>query len=759
MDSILDGGVNLVAVQLKLNACEHGDDTANENGLSVQKAKRSALRHAMQLISHSSTERIAWDLFLAVLTVLVVLFIPVKMGFDWKLNGSPLIVERTIDYIFLFDVCLNFRTSYEDEGGSWVGWHARPICLRILRLNKRTPIQFATPPPRNPSSVKLPNPDLIMTPLQDTNEEVTNSRKIAMRYLKGWFWIDLISSIPFPESDEIDPNMAKSLKFVRVLRILKLARVVRLMRLDLDFLTQYINPFVLRLYKLLLIFFVVQHFLACIYWKVSIETCSALKGKCPEELYDDAHGQNLDDLFTGTGEYGLEQFACGWEHCQFSPPPVFEPKDESDMVATWDRYLVAITWSILAAQGGITLEQPTHMLQTFTVMCTMVVGLLVDAVLIGSIAQVLADQNAKQRAKSDFLERVNAAMLSHGVPKSLKTVIRDYNKYLWDNGYGQDQQEDEVLFSNLPSEIRRQYELVKKRKMIRDMPIIQAIQGSTNKAIFVDALELAIHMPGERIIKQGEIGNEMYFLIRGKCTAYDENESSAMYLRTMLAGSFFGEIALLNSPSLPDSYQLGATVVVVKPGKKGADGQETKSRCYGETALVKDDNWNGMCKVEITSGPCAGEIKSYQTYHLRPEGHTINSEQETGGLRTATVMSNSFAELQVLKKADWDRLIQLSPSIHEIFENVRHARARLSKNSKKLHKVGENHRSVLHRGSIQLEALNEEVLNAAPSVRRNVVIERRQAIRAAVDLTIAGAEAAKKRGQRLRWVVGWWWGC
>ena len=63
------------------------------------------------------------------------------------------------------------------------------------------------------------------------------------------------------------------------------------------------------------------------------------------------------------------------------------------------RYLVAITWSILAAQGGITLEQPTHMLQTFTVMCTMVVGLLVDAVLIGSIAQVLADQNAKQRAK------------------------------------------------------------------------------------------------------------------------------------------------------------------------------------------------------------------------------------------------------------------------------------------------------------------------------------------------------------------------
>ena len=33
------------------------------------------------------------------------------------------------------------------------------------------------------------------------------------------------------------------------------------MRLDLDFVTQYINPFLFRLYKLVIIFFVVQHFL------------------------------------------------------------------------------------------------------------------------------------------------------------------------------------------------------------------------------------------------------------------------------------------------------------------------------------------------------------------------------------------------------------------------------------------------------------------------------------------------------------------
>lgn len=56
-----------------------------------------------------------------------------------------------------------------------------------------------------------------------------------------------------------------------MLRILKLLRIVRLMRLDLDFITSYINPFWFRLYKLLGAYLVLQHFLACVYWKVTAE--------------------------------------------------------------------------------------------------------------------------------------------------------------------------------------------------------------------------------------------------------------------------------------------------------------------------------------------------------------------------------------------------------------------------------------------------------------------------------------------------------
>ena len=76
---------------------------------------------------------------------------------------------------------------------------------------------------------------------------------------------------------------------------------------------------------------------------------------------------------------------------------------------------------------------------------------------------------------------------------------------------------------------------------------------------------------------------------------------------------------------------------------------------YGENARVLDDNWNGMCKVVILTGDHKDEIKSYKPEHLRPEGHDVSAKD--GAMRTATVMSNSFVELQVLKRKDWSRLI------------------------------------------------------------------------------------------------------
>ena len=51
-----------------------------------------------------------------------------------------------------------------------------------------------------------------------------------------------------------------------------------------------------------------QHFLACGYWKVAMETCSVVF-EC-KGIFEDFNGDPLP---------------CGWEHCDFAPRPEFEP--------------------------------------------------------------------------------------------------------------------------------------------------------------------------------------------------------------------------------------------------------------------------------------------------------------------------------------------------------------------------------------------------------------------------------------------------
>jgi len=68
---------------------------------------------------------------------------------------------------------------------------------------------------------------------------VKNHRKIALRYLKGWFIIDLVSILPFDilvvsgliDTNAVNPSMLRMIRMIRLMRLLKLARILRASRL------------------------------------------------------------------------------------------------------------------------------------------------------------------------------------------------------------------------------------------------------------------------------------------------------------------------------------------------------------------------------------------------------------------------------------------------------------------------------------------------------------------------------------------------
>ena len=88
-----------------------------------------------------------WDMCLGVLIMYSVLVIPIRIGFEMEVdvpNSWQFIFDCFIDVTFLADMMLNFHTGFYD----------------------------------------------------DQEEFIVDKRVIAGNYLRGWFFIDLVSTVP-----------------------------------------------------------------------------------------------------------------------------------------------------------------------------------------------------------------------------------------------------------------------------------------------------------------------------------------------------------------------------------------------------------------------------------------------------------------------------------------------------------------------------------------------------------------------------------
>ena len=134
------------------------------------------------IIPYNSNVKILWDWFILILVLYTAVQIPYQAAFPSKTSNSsksrgvfqsttsPLIIAGYIvDGFFLLDLFVNFLTSY---------------------------------------------------PKSETEEIITDHRKIAIHYLKTWFTVDFIAVIPFdwfidevrPESEDVSSKLMYSLQ-------------------------------------------------------------------------------------------------------------------------------------------------------------------------------------------------------------------------------------------------------------------------------------------------------------------------------------------------------------------------------------------------------------------------------------------------------------------------------------------------------------------------------------------------------------------
>ena len=180
------------------------------------------------MISMNSPLKLLWSLMIFSLVIYTAIYMPIRIAFmsEQKVTHSQTIFDVTTDIIFIVDICLNFLMIDEDQNG----------------------------------------------------ELIVNKKKIATRYLKSWFAIDLLSSLPVSlimfiidlESDELVSfriiKLAKMARLYRLLTLFKLFRLFKNHRI-LEIAVQYFNltPDTKQIIFSLVRMIFLLHVVGCIY--------------------------------------------------------------------------------------------------------------------------------------------------------------------------------------------------------------------------------------------------------------------------------------------------------------------------------------------------------------------------------------------------------------------------------------------------------------------------------------------------------------
>uniref|UniRef100_A0A8B9FTE7 Hyperpolarization activated cyclic nucleotide gated potassium channel 4 n=1 Tax=Amazona collaria TaxID=241587 RepID=A0A8B9FTE7_9PSIT len=154
---------------------------------AVEREQERVKSAGFWIIHPYSDFRFYWDLTMLLLMVGNLIIIPVGITFFKDENTTPWIVFNVVsDTFFLIDLVLNFRTGIVVE---------------------------------------------------DNTEIILDPQRIKMKYLKSWFVVDFISSIPVDYiflivETRIDSEVYKTARALRIVRFTKILSLLRLLRLS-----------------------------------------------------------------------------------------------------------------------------------------------------------------------------------------------------------------------------------------------------------------------------------------------------------------------------------------------------------------------------------------------------------------------------------------------------------------------------------------------------------------------------------------------
>ncbi|EDO34316.1 predicted protein, partial [Nematostella vectensis] len=410
------------------------------------------------VIHPTSIFRLYWDMWVLLLLLINLFALPVLISFFADNVSARWIAFNAVsDTAFLLDILLNFRTG--------VLVHGSP------------------------------------------NKFILDPKIIAKRYLKTWFFIDLISSLPIDYIVEAATQSStksligatrtlKLLRFAKLLGLLKLLRLSRLVR----YVQQYeeilnVTRSVIRFINLVSIILLIAHWNGCLQFLVPYLQ------DFPETSWVSIHNLMDND----------------W----------------------WEQYC----WSLFKAMShmlciGYGRYPPQNIAEVWVTTFSMLTGATFYAMFIAYCINFIQQLDSPGRNYREKIQQIEEYMSYRRLPVELRDRMTKY----YDHRYQGRMFDEEKILHEISKPLREQIINYNCRDLVQSVPFFTEAEPDFVSAI-ITRLSFEVYLEGDIIVREGELGTEMYFLREGVVSV----TVGGKHANELCDGAYFGEICLLTN--------------------------------------------------------------------------------------------------------------------------------------------------------------------------------------------------------------------
>ncbi|GLU02505.1 hypothetical protein SLE2022_197540 [Rubroshorea leprosula] len=389
-------------------------------------------------------------------------------------------------------------------------------------------------------------------------ELVIESGKIASRYLKKGFWIDLIAALPLPQVLIwiVIPNLRGSTmtNTKNVLRLIIIFQYLPRLFLIFPLASQIVNAtgvvtetaWAGAAYNLVL-YMLASHVLGACWYLLSIErqeacwksACDQERPFCEHKYFDcrwvKESGRNY--WFKSSNITNL----CNPNE-SFYQFGIYGDALTTDVTTSpfFNKYFYCLWWGLRNLSSlGQNLATSTYVGEIIFAIIVAILGLVLFALLIGDMQTYL--QSITVRLEEWRIRRTDTEqwMRHRQLPQELRQSVRKYDQYKWLATRGVD---EEALLKGLPLDLRRDIKRHLCLDLVRRVPLFDQMDERMLDAI-CERLKPALSTEGTFLVREGDPVNEMLFIIRGHLDSYTTNGGRTGFFNSCRIGpgDFCGE--------------------------------------------------------------------------------------------------------------------------------------------------------------------------------------------------------------------------